>query len=138
MLLPPSPRNLAICVDDGALSQAVHITEYDHRGISRMGHTLHDIIIEKNHITMKITHPLTLMPGETLTLVFNGEIVPMMRSEWDALIAYRDWRSNDDPRGEGKKENLGLPQEGGRAMVQHAGAGWLRRVYARLFGVLPG
>jgi hypothetical protein len=101
-----------------------------------MNHTLADITIEKNQISMKATHQLVLQPGDTLTLVFNGEIVPMKRSEWDALIAYRDWRSNDDPRGENKSFGEPLPSSSGRALLYHACAERLRRIHLGLHRLL--
>lgn len=101
-----------------------------------MLHKLTNVTIEKDSITVTAIEKVTLNVGDTLTLTFNGEIVPMKRTEWDALIAYREWRSNDDPRGESQEAGVVLPTPSNRALVHHAGAEWLRRIHLGLHRLL--
>ena len=101
-----------------------------------MRHKLTNVTIEKDTITVKAIEQVTLNVGDTLELIFNGEIVPMKRAEWDALTAYRDWRSNDDPRGESQKIGERLPAPSTRTLVYNAGAEWLRRVHLGLHRLL--
>ena len=101
-----------------------------------MLHKLTNITIEKDSITVTAIEQVNLNAGDTLTLVFNGDIVPMKRAEWDALIAYRDWRSVDDPRGESQEAGVVLPTPSNRALVHNAGAEWLRRIHLGLHRLL--
>ena len=101
-----------------------------------MRHKLTNVTIEKDTITVKAIEQVTLNAGDTLELIFNGEIVPMKRTEWDALIAYREWRSNDDPRGESQEAGVVLPTPSNRALVHNAGAEWLRRIHLGLHRLL--
>jgi len=101
-----------------------------------MNHKLKDVAITKDTVTVTIVEQIVLNPGDTLALMFNGEIVPMNRKEWDALIAYRDWRSVDDPRGESQEAGEPIPTPSTRTLVYHACAERLRRIHLGLHRLL--
>ena len=97
-----------------------------------MDHVFGNVTITEDTIEMTVNRSIVMSPGDTMTITFNGDIVPIRKDELNALIAYRDWKVNDDPRGDSEKEDLEPAQAGGWIMVQHACAGWLRSIYAGL------
>lgn len=101
-----------------------------------MNHDTRIQSIDGDTIVIETGKHLMISPGDTLTIKFNGDIMPMRRDEYIALTRYKEWCHDVDPRGESEAQGVGVPEVSVGPMVHNASAKWLWGLNLGLLGVL--